>query len=235
METSNFIKLQCEGLLDAMASLCGCGLLIIDHCKQKFLYVSPNIACLYGIEAEEMMGKGLGVYLEHVPEEDLNMLLEINYIGLEKFRNIPESKCRECSISYDFCMDVNGKIVMTNHRVSPLVVSGKKLLLSLCMVSLSVSKTSGNVVFRNNDDNTVLEYNFAHRCWERKTATMLSDKEKHLLHLVARGFTSKEIAEEICKSEESVRAYRKALKKKLDAPNCLAALSQLSFNYFSHT
>ena len=235
METSNFIKLQNEGLLDAMALLCGCGLLIIDHCKQKFLYVSPNIACLYGIEAEEMMGKGCKIYDEHVAGNDLSMFQAINKIAIAKFESYPEHTRRDCSISYDFSFEVNGKLMMINHRIAPIATKDNKLWLSLCFVSQSFSKASGNIILRNTCDNSICEYNLTFHKWVHKTSVTLSDKEKHLLHLVSRGFSNSEIAEEFIKSEETVKSYRKALKKKLGSPNLIAALLQMHSNVVFQT
>ena len=217
-----------ESLLDSLALLSGCGLLVLDHSKHDFFYVSPNIDYLYGVKASKIIAKGFDIYAEHVPSENLSMLQTINKIGLEKFESISEEERHLYSISYDFRFDVDGKNVMLNHRVTPLSAKDGKIWLSLCIVSLSYCKTSGHIILRNSDDNSVFEYNLTSHFWERKIFNPLSAKEKHLLQLIARGFTSKEIAAEVCKSEETIRAYRKALKKKLNMPNCIAALSQLA-------
>ena len=217
-----------ESLLDALALLSGCGLLVLDHFQNDFFYVSPNIDYLYGIKASKIIAKGFDIYAEHVPVDDLLMLQTINKIGLEKFESIPAEERHLYSMSYDFRFDVDGKYVMLNHRVTPLTTKDGKMWLSLCIVSLSYCKTSGHIILRNSDDNAFFEYNLTSHFWERKIFNPLSAKEKHLLHLIARGFTSKEIAAEVCKSEETIRAYRKALKKKLNTPNCIAALSQLA-------
>ncbi|MBR4350382.1 MAG: helix-turn-helix transcriptional regulator [Bacteroidales bacterium] len=222
------ILLSNVSLLDSVALLNGCGLLVLDHSKHNFFYVSSNIAYLYGIKASKIAAKGFDIYTEHVPSEDLSILQTINKVGIEKFESISAEERRLYSMSYDFHFDVDGKYVMLNHRVTPLTTKDGKIWLSLCIVSLSYRKTSGHIVLRNSDDNAFFEYNLHSHSWERKTFNPLSAKEKYLLHLVARGFTSKEIAEKVYKSEETIRAYRKALKKKLNTPNCIAALSQLA-------
>ena len=216
-----------ESLLDALALLSGCGLLVFDHDKHNFLYVSPNIWRWYGIEAKVVKSKGYGIYAENAPIDDSLMLHTINVICEKRMESLSDCERRSKLISYDFRFYVKGKIVMINHRIMPLSFKNGKLLLSLCFVSLSFSKTSGHVVLRSVNDDSFYEYNFSTHLWMHKTSIKLSDKEKHLLHLIARGFTSKEIAEDICKSEETVKAYRKAMKKKLGAPNCMAAFAQL--------
>ncbi len=217
-----------ESLLDSLALLSGCGLLVLDHFQNDFFYVSPNIDYLYGVKASKIIAKGFDIYAEHVPVDDLSVLQTINKIGLEKFESISEEERHLYSISYDFRFCVDGENVMLNHRVTPLSAKDGKIWLSLCIVSSSYCKTSGHIILRNSDDNAFFEYNLTSHSWKRKTFNTLSAKEKHLLQLIARGFTSKEIAAEVCKSEETIRAYRKALKKKLNTPNCIAALSQLA-------
>ena len=222
------ILLPNEGLLDSLALLSGCGLLVLDHSKHNFFYVSPNIAYLYGIKVSKITAKGFDIYTEHVSSEDLSILQTINKVGIEKFESISAEERHLYSMSYDFRFDVDGKYVMLNHRVMPLTTKNGKIWLSLCVVSLSYSKTSGHIILKKKDDDVFFEYNLTFLYWEYKKLNTLSDNEKQLLHLIARGFTSKEIAEVVFKSEETIKAYRKALKKKLNAPNCIAALSQLA-------
>lgn len=235
METNKCINLSYKDIFDSMALLSGCGLLLVDHFKSDFLYVSSNIDNLYGVDEDEMMAKGCKIYDEHVAGNDLSMFQAINKIAIAKFESYPEHTRRDCSISYDFSFEVNGKLMMINHRIAPIATKDNKLWLSLCFVSQSFSKASGNIILRNTCDNSICEYNLTFHKWVHKTSVTLSDKEKHLLHLVSRGFSNSEIAEEFIKSEETVKSYRKALKKKLGSPNLIAALLQMHSNVVFQT
>lgn len=48
---------------------------IIDYYKQDFLYVSPNPMFLCGLLAERVKELGYRFYLDHVPEDELPLLL----------------------------------------------------------------------------------------------------------------------------------------------------------------
>ena len=52
---------------------------VIDYFKQNFLYASGNLAMWCGEDAEDMRNQGYQFYLKHIPQEDLEMLTEINH------------------------------------------------------------------------------------------------------------------------------------------------------------
>ena len=56
-------------------------------------------------------------------------------------------------------------------------------------------------------------------------APKLSAKEREILDLIARGYTSSQIADTICLSNETIRWYRKKLLVKFDASNTAELLS----------
>ena len=51
---------------------------IIDYFHQDFIYASDNLAYLCGLEPEQLMDAGYQMYIDHVPDADLQMLLEVN-------------------------------------------------------------------------------------------------------------------------------------------------------------
>ena len=50
-------------------------------------------------------------------------------------------------------------------------------------------------------------------------AHVLTRRERLILLLAAEGYRNKEIADELCISEESVKKHQDSLKRKLNAPN----------------
>ncbi len=54
----------------------------------------------------------------------------------------------------------------------------------------------------------------------------LSNREKEVLKYIAEGYTSKEIADHICRDEETVRTYRRNLLIKLNAKNTPEAVKK---------
>lgn len=58
---------------------------LIDYYRQEFLYVSDNPLFLCGHTAKEVKELGYRFYLEHVPEEEQKMLVELNSNGFKFF------------------------------------------------------------------------------------------------------------------------------------------------------
>ena len=60
---------------------------LIDYYKKGFLYVSENPLFLCGHTSKEMKELGYSFYSQHVPEEEQQMLLEINSNGFKFFES----------------------------------------------------------------------------------------------------------------------------------------------------
>ena len=73
---------------------------IIDYYKRTFLYVAENPLFLCGETAKNVSNLGYMFYMKHVPEKDLEMLLEINQAGFEFFKHIPHSERLKYTIFY---------------------------------------------------------------------------------------------------------------------------------------
>lgn len=75
---------------------------IIDYFHQDFIYASDNLAYLCGLEPEQLMEAGYQMYIDHVPDADLQMLLEVNKKGFDLFNELPVGDRLDYTISYDF-------------------------------------------------------------------------------------------------------------------------------------
>lgn len=201
---------------------------IIDYFKRGFLYVSNNIARLCGGEPAKIKDFGYRFYIDYVPEEDLKMLLEINKTGFELFNTLPVQERKNYTISYDFHICKNGKRKgwLVNHKLTPLVLSRDgKIWLSICTISLAAGNTAGNVVMKKYGADIYYEYSFDNHEWEMKDEIVLSESECKVLSLSTQGYTMKDIAEKLCKSVDTIKAYKRHLFKKMGVRNIAEAIT----------
>ena len=49
---------------------------IIDYFHQGFIYASDNLAYLCGLQPEQLLEAGYQMYIDHVPEQDLQTLYD---------------------------------------------------------------------------------------------------------------------------------------------------------------
>ena len=105
---------------------------IIDYFKQNFLYVSPNPMFLCGLTPEQMMKLGYRFYLEYVPEDEQQFLIDLNEAGFSFHHTIPVNERKDWYISYDFHILNGGKKILVNHKLTSLVLTsdGRRMNIS---------------------------------------------------------------------------------------------------------
>ncbi len=214
-------------LLDAFARTTYETIYVIDYYRQNFLYMSDNPLFLCGMSASEVRKMGCDFYLKQVPENELDMLLEINRAGFAFTESIPIQDRLEYTISYDFhILQVSGKPMLINHKITPLrLTDDGKIWLALCSASLSSQAKPGNFEVSRSGHHTYWTYNLQTRRWTEHQGIELKENEKDVLRLSAQGYTINEISEQLFKSIDTIKSYRRQLFEKLDVDNITEAIS----------
>ena len=121
---------------------------LIDYYRQEFLYVSDNPLFLCGHTPKEVKELGYSFYLEHVPEDEQKMLIELNSSGFKFFDTFDNVDKYQCSMSYHFHLKSGTKSKLINHQLTPILLTDEgKIWIGMCVVSLSSHKTVGHVEF----------------------------------------------------------------------------------------
>lgn len=199
---------------------------IIDYCKQNFLYVSENLAYWCGETAETVKSFGYQFYMRHVPENEQQMLVEINKKGFELFNEIPLDERLDYTISYDFHLINGKKLRLVNHQLTPMILAEDgRIWLALCTVSLSAWSTPGYIRMQKANGKDFYEYSLEKHKWIKKEGVTLSETEREVLLLSAQGYTMNDIADRLCKSVDTIKACKRALFARLRVKNVTEALS----------
>lgn len=199
---------------------------IIDYFKQGFLYVSNNIARLCGGEAEKIKDFGYKFYIDYVPEEDLKMLVEINTKGFKLFNTLPIGERKKYTISYDFHIMRDKRKRLVNHKLTPLVLTKDgRIWLAICTISLAATNEPGNVIMKKVGASTFYQYSLYDHKWEERKEIVLTDNEREVLSLSTQGYTMNDIADNICKSVDTVKACKRSIFQKMDVKNIAEALT----------
>lgn len=199
---------------------------IIDYFKQGFLYVSNNIARLCGGEAEKIKDFGYKFYIDYVPKEDLKMLVEINTKGFKLFNTLPIGERKKYTISYDFHIMRDKRKRLVNHKLTPLVLTKDgRIWLAICTISLAATNEPGNVIMKKVGASTFYQYSLYDHKWEERKEIVLTDNEREVLSLSTQGYTMNDIADNICKSVDTVKACKRSIFQKMDVKNIAEALT----------
>lgn len=199
---------------------------IIDYFKKGFLYVSNNIARLCGGEAEKIKDFGYRFYIDYVPLEDLKMLLEINNNGFKLFNTLPVVGRRDYTISYDFHILKGKRKRLINHKLTPLILTKDgRIWLAMCTISLAAGNEPGNVIMKKPGSGKFYQYSFYDHKWEEHREIVLTDNEREVLSLSTQGYTMNDIADNICKSVDTVKACKRSIFQKMGVKNIAEALT----------
>ncbi|ERI88797.1 transcriptional regulator, LuxR family [Bacteroides pyogenes F0041] len=201
---------------------------VIDYFRQDFLYVSDNPLFLCGMTPDEVRVMGYNFYISQVPPEDLDLLLEINTAGFQFLQDIPTGELRDYTISYDFHIinRQSKKKWLIHHQITPLRLTEKgQVWLALCAASISSAAKSGNIEMSKNKTKDLWVYNRGTKKWKQKKHPELKEVEMDVLKLSAMGYTMQEIADEVNRSFDSVKVYRKSLLEKLGVENIVEAIN----------
>ncbi len=225
--SEDYLRLQpCIDLANAMARTTNQSIYIIDYHQKNFLYVSNNPLFLCGKTAEEVKSMGYGFYLSVVPEEEVNMLLEINEAGFDFFYRQPSQERLDLMIEYDFHLTgSDGNSFLIHHKLTPFLLNENcDIWLGLSAVSLSTATQSGNVVMTDLKKKTHFEYSFELKKWKEVPHVELSDREIDVLRLSIKGLSNNAIAEQMFVDVNTVKYHRKNLLQKLHAENITEAI-----------
>ena len=212
--------------VDAMANATYQCIYIIDYLKRNFLYVSQNPLFLCGNTAEQVQQMGYEFYLRYVPEEEQQMLIELNEAGFAKFNDMPIKVRRSCFMSYDFHLGNGTSRHLVNHKITPFVLADDgRVWLALCVVSLANNSTAGNIEFHRKGEQRFLLYDLEQHCWCERQMVQLRQQDKEVLMISAQGLTVQQIADKMCRSVDTVKTYKRVLFERLNVKSITEALA----------
>jgi DNA-binding CsgD family transcriptional regulator len=203
---------------------------VIDYYRKNFLYVSENSFFLYGDTPETVRDRGYDFYLQHVSEDEISMILEINRAGFEFYAGLPAEERTKYTISYDFHIIHDRRKMLVNNQLTPLMLSNGAIWLSLCVASFSSYKNAGHIEVHKVGEADYWVYSLEDHKWVQADRITLSNREKNILLLSARGYTMDEIADQLHISPDTVKFHKRKLFEKLNVNNVIEALSVVS-NY----
>ncbi|WP_341904134.1 helix-turn-helix transcriptional regulator [Fluviicola taffensis] len=200
---------------------------VIDYETMSFEYVSENPLFLCGYSSEEVLKMGYDFYFKHVPEEELNLLEQINEAGFDFFEKLPADTKKEYSITYDFHLtNQNGKNTLINHKLTPLFLTDdSKIWKAVSIVSLAHHQHPGNVFIKRQGSKEQWELDLKNNIWRKSLKPTLSEREIEVLRLHAQGLTINQIAEKIFVSPDTVKYYRRRIFERLSVNNIVEALA----------
>ena len=152
------------------------------------------------------------------------MLSEIHEKGLGLFHTFPAGERKSFTLSYDIDLIRNRKKTLLNHKLTPFALAPDgQVWIAICTILPSAHKAPGHVLMLHTETDTYYKYDLLCHDWYKKKIKGLSETEREILLLSARGYTEKEIAEQICKSVNTIKTTKRNLFKRLETDTVVSA------------
>lgn len=204
---------------------------IIDFFRHNFLYVSENITHWCGQSSEKIKDHSYSFYLDYIPEQELQMLFEINEKGIEFFHEISIEERLDYTLSYDFNLINGRKQRLVNHHLTPMMLTKDgHIWLALCTFSMSAKTIPSDATIKKPESDSYYEYSFDKHNWLKREERTLSETERDILVLSAQGHTMNDISDILCRSIDTIKANKKSLFSKMGVRSIAEAVSYATNN-----
>jgi len=246
-------KIEFDALLDLIYASNHFFAYITHYPPGKFYHTSPSIETITGYTAEQFEAEGVSFFVSRIPHEDTLAILQTQGDYFKRLvepdfdRSVPEA------------IDMTLRLVSKNGSIIPLVGSGmplgylqgggldfalliaypkqsdeleEKKLNTEVHILLTKVKLLHNRIF-GLPKVTLLEEDIPVEIVSaRDQRHILTVKEKEVLKKIAQGKSSKEIADALSISENTVETHRKNMMGKFEAKNIAELIKKASKLYW---
>ena len=198
---------------------------VFDYMKKNILYISDRFFDIFGFDKSHTLNFE-HIYVRNLIHPDDYFINEAGAISLEYIRNQPGNDKKNLRFIADFRMKNNfGKwfritlqdmILETDKKGNPW--------LNLKLFDFSPFQDTDNTStcsLRNMNTGEII-FSFDERAFKKT----ISKREKEVLEMIADGFRSKEIAEKLFISVNTVNIHRRNAIEKLNASNSSEAIKR---------
>lgn len=207
------MKQESVQYFDWLSSMSTESFYVVDLLQKKVCYVKDNGFFLSRLESD--------FHSKIVYADDLSLcrimfsaiLQYIDMVGDER----KEIKHFFCTFRLQSkCSFVSRPLVQMVYQRINYMYEDEILRYLICFLKNTTIKDSGNLRVQNKCSKNFNVYNFTTNCWEQQVMEPLTEREKIILTLSKQGKNSKEIATDLCRSENTIRNQIKSLFLKLN-------------------
>lgn len=195
-----------------------CAITIFDASKINYLYISDQMEQLLGYEATAYLQGGLCYMLSKIHPDDLPAILEVFEMEIDYINGLSSDQRLEHRSSYDYRIrKADGTFIRVLQRNLILNLDQNNNISHLLLVFTDISHLKKDYIkilyiINKPDSSLTYIYNLADRRMIKDT--FLSKREIEILKLLEKGYSSKEVAEELFISIHTVETHRRNMLEK---------------------
>ncbi len=215
---------HCIGLKQ-LAEISNCGVSVYDHYRRKHIFVSYNFADMFGYNMKEINESDSDYFAGKIHPDDYE---DVQKNGTIALRYALENRSRDFKdkIVTEYRVNIFGKYIRVIEQFSVLEfdIDGN-IWLSLSMLDISPNQNQFERVESRLYNCKTGEMMPLPKYEEyQESEVELTEREKEILIHIREGLLSKEIADKMLISINTVNTYRQKILKKLAANNSQEAI-----------
>jgi DNA-binding CsgD family transcriptional regulator len=216
--------------LDKIDELSNSAIMIFDLFKRRHVYVSRNVSRIFHLDKEKATEPGS--YIEEMTHsEDLIHLMEAGIYFLKYGFSVPLEQRKDGKLvnEYRIKSEEGKHIRLIEQQMCLETDLHGNIWLALGIMDISPDQDM-EAPFRSRLINITNGdvFIFPPKIDSESSENKLTTREKEILSLIATGLMSKEIADKLCISVNTVNTHRQRILEKLDAGNTVEALKYAS-------
>ena len=207
---------------------------VFNWASMCYEFISESIKSILGYDRSLFFEKGFNFSISIIHPADMQKLREIHTVIFSYYYNTPPRQRTGLRFSYNFRVKTAHSsyiYLLRQSTFASLTDDGKP--------TLEYINSTDITGFRYNEHITLTVHRLSEAgiyvlCYEQDFSDIhpaLSEREKQVFKLVKQGFTTKEIAEKLYLSIETVKSHRKNIIAKTGAVKMTAAISMINDSF----
>ena len=205
-------------LLERIFTGADCAITIFEASRLNYLYISDKMEQLLGYESNDYLHGGLCYMLSKIHADDLPAILEVFEKEIDYINGLAPDQRLEHRSSYDYRIQkADGTFIRVLQRNLILNLDQNNNISHLLLVFTDIShlkKDNSKILYIINKSDSSLTYIYSLADRRMIKDTFLSKREIEILKLLGKGYSSKEVAEELFISIHTVETHRRNMLEK---------------------
>lgn len=203
---------------------------IFNWASMRYSFISDSIKSILGYDKSKFFETGLDFSLSIIHQADLQKIRELHLAIFTYYYNTPPQQRSKLRFSYNLrIITANNSIIhiLRQSTFSGFTSDGKPILEYINSTDITSFGYHSHMVLTVDRLSAAGIYV---KCYERKFGEeelLLSNRERQVLELARQGLTTKQIAQQLYLSVETVKSHRKHIIAKAGGGNITTAINRL--------
>lgn len=203
---------------------------LFDNSELNYLFVSKSTSSVLGYSNEEISKKGFQWLFTLFSETELEYKKKVMADVFQFLKTLDREMILSCTVSYNLVAQRKDgkKVHLLEEMMFPEVnTNGEPLITSCFLHNLSDFGTSEvrkcRIYLENNGFEEII-FSESYNVCERTRETDLSQREVQVLEQFSKGLNTKQVAQKLFVTENTIKTHRKNILLKLQANNTAQAI-----------